>query len=72
MQPNNKELLLLPLYLNPQDFDLQKEATRVQHYPHKIVGQNSIAGRTATRIEIDPPGGLPYYLWIDTKTHLPV
>ncbi|TGE31011.1 sigma-E factor regulatory protein RseB domain-containing protein [Desulfosporosinus sp. Sb-LF] len=72
VNPKNKELFLLPLYLDPHNFDLQKEATIAQQYPHKIVGQDSIAGRTTIRIEIDPPGGLPYYLWIDTETHLPV
>ncbi|EGW39586.1 sigma-E factor regulatory protein RseB domain-containing protein [Desulfosporosinus sp. OT] len=62
----------MPIYLDPRDFDLQKEAAQAQQYPHKIVGEDSIAGLTATRIEITPPGGLPYYLWIDTETNLPV
>lgn len=71
-QPKSKETILLPIYLDPHDFDLQKEATKAQQYPHKIVGQDPIAGRTATCIEIAPPGGLPYYLWIDPETHMPV
>ncbi|TGE38760.1 hypothetical protein E4K67_04570 [Desulfosporosinus fructosivorans] len=71
-QPKNKEITLLPIYLDPHDFDIQKEATKAQQYPHKIVGQDTIAGRTATRLEIAPPGGLPYYLWIDPDTHMPV
>ncbi len=71
-QPKSKEITLLPIYLDQHDFDLQKEAKRAQQYPHQIVGQDSIAGRTATRIEIAPPGGLPYYLWIDPVTHMPV
>ena len=71
-QPKSKEITLLPIYLDPHDFDLQKEATKAQQYPYKIVGQDSIAGRTATRIEITPPGGLAYHLWIDPETHLPV
>lgn len=71
-EPKSKEITLLPIYLDPHDFDLQKEATKAQKYPHKIVGQDSITGRTATRIEIAPPGGLPYFLWIDPETHMPV
>ncbi|HBW38280.1 sigma-E factor regulatory protein RseB domain-containing protein [Desulfosporosinus sp. BICA1-9] len=68
----SKEITLLPIYLDPRDFDLQKEATKAQQYSHRIVGQDSIVGRTATRLEITPPGGLPYYLWIDPETHMPV
>jgi|SRR5680860_414527 len=71
-QPKSKEITLLPIYLDPHDFDLQEEATKAQQYPHKIVGQDSIAGHSTTRLEIDPPGGLPYYLWIDPRTHMPV
>lgn len=71
-QPKSKEITLLPVYLDSYDFDLQKEALKAQEYPHKVVGQDVIAGRSATRIEIDPPGGLPYYLWIEPETHLPV
>lgn len=70
--PQRKEILLLPLYLDPHDFDLRKEAAKALQYPHTIVGEESIAGRTATRLEIVPPGGLPYYLWIDSETHLPI
>lgn len=28
--------------------------------------------RRAEKLEISPPGGLPYYLWIDAETSLPV
>lgn len=70
--PESKVITLLPIYQDPHDFDLQKEATNAQQYPYKISGQDTIAGHTATRIEITPPGGLPYYLWIDTETQLPV
>jgi len=72
IQPKSKEIFLLPPYLDPHDFDLQKEASRALQYPHKTVGEELIANRMATRLEISPPGGLPYYLWIDTQTHLPI
>ena len=71
-QANNQEITLLPIYLDPHDFDLKKEAARAQQYPHKIAGEDTVAGRAATRLEIAPPGGLPYYLWIDKETHLPI
>lgn len=72
IEPKNQEVTLLPVYLDPHDFDLQKEAERAIQHPHKILGQDTVAGRPATRLEIDPPGGLPYFLWIDTETHLPI
>lgn len=71
-QPKSKEIILLPSYLDPRDFDLRKEAARVLQYPHRIVGEDSIAGRKANRLEITPPGGLAYNLWIDAETHLPI
>lgn len=70
--PTAKEVTLLPVYLDPHDFDLQKEAAKALRYPHQIIGDDTIAGRAATRIEIQPPGGLPYSLWIDQETHLPI
>lgn len=70
--PNQKEVVLLPVYLDTHDFDLRQEAEKAVKYPHKIVGKEVIAGRTANRIEISPPGGLPYYLWVDAETNLPV
>lgn len=69
---NAKEIFLLPLYLDPLDFDLQKEAAKALRYPHQVLGEETIAGRAATHIEIQPPGGLPYSLWIDQETHLPI
>ncbi len=72
VQPNQKEVVLLPVLPDTHDFDLRQEAEKAVKYPHKVVGQDSIAGRTANRIEISPPGGLSYYLWVDAETNLPV
>ncbi|MGE4272496.1 MAG: outer membrane lipoprotein carrier protein LolA [Desulfitobacterium sp.] len=69
---STKEISLLPIYADPHDFDLQNEAAKALSYPHKILGKETIAGRAATHIEIQPPGGLPYSLWIDQETHLPI
>ncbi|WP_019849676.1 sigma-E factor regulatory protein RseB domain-containing protein [Desulfitobacterium sp. PCE1] len=70
--PAAKEISLLPIYLDPHDFDLQKEAAKALRYPHQIIGEDTITGHAATHIEIQPPGGLPYSLWIDQETHLPI
>lgn len=71
-QPQSQEVTLLPVYLDPHDFDLRREADKALRYPHRIMGEETVAGRTATRLEITPPGGLPYYLWIDSQTFLPI
>ncbi|GBF32797.1 hypothetical protein DCCM_0993 [Desulfocucumis palustris] len=74
LRPQKKEVALLPLLPDParNGFDLRDEAKRAKQYPHKVVGSEMIAGRQATKIEISPPGGLAYYLWIDAETNLPV
>ncbi len=74
VRPQSKEVALLPLVPDPtrNGFDLRDEAKRAKQYPHKVVGSEMIAGRQATKIEISPPGGLSYYLWIDAETNLPI
>lgn len=72
LNESKKQITLLPPYLDARDFDLQKEAQKALSYPHEIKGEEMVADRNATRIEIQPPGGLPYTLWIDQATHLPI
>lgn len=74
IRPQSKEVALLPLVPDPAKtgFDLRDEAQRAKQYPHTVVGSEKIAGRQATKLEISPPGGLEYYLWIDTETNLPI
>ena len=31
-----------------------------------------IAGRQSIKLKISPPGGRPYYLWVDKETNLPI
>lgn len=74
VRPESKVVALLPVVPDPvkTGFDLRDEAARATKYPHHVVGTEFIAGREATKLEILPPGGLPYHLWIDTETHLPI
>ncbi|OPX90808.1 sigma-E factor regulatory protein RseB domain-containing protein [Pelotomaculum sp. PtaB.Bin117] len=74
VRPQSKEVALLPLVPDPSrhDFDLRDESKRALQYSHTVVGTEMIAGRQATKLEISPPGGLVYYLWIDAETNLPV
>jgi outer membrane lipoprotein-sorting protein len=71
---NNKEVSLLPVAPDPtrNSFDLRDEAKRAKEYPHSIAGQEMIANRQAIKLQISPPGGKDYYLWIDEQTNLPV
>lgn len=74
IRPNSKEVALLPIIPDPtrSGWDLREEAKRAQQYPHAVQGTEIIAGRKTTRLQISPPGGLPYYLWVDKETNLPV
>lgn len=41
-------------------------------HPHRILGDELIAGRLTTKIEIDLRGGIHQYIWIDKESHLPL
>ncbi|NLY44126.1 MAG: hypothetical protein GX066_09230 [Clostridiaceae bacterium] len=70
----DKEVAILPLVPDPtrNSFDLRDEAKRAREYPHEIIGSEIIAGRETTKVKISPPGGLEYYLWVDSETNLPI
>lgn len=74
VRPQSKEVALLPPAPDPAKtgFDLRDEAKRAKQYPHTMVGAEIVAGRQATKLEVSPPGGLTYYLWIDAETNLPI
>ncbi len=52
--------------------NLRYESERALRYPHAVVGTEVIAGRQTQKLQISPPGGLSYFLWIDTATNLPM
>lgn len=74
VRPQEQEVALLPVLHDPvrQGFDLRDEAERALSYPHQVVGSELVAGRQASKMQISPPGGLEYYLWIDKETNLPL
>lgn len=74
VREQNKEVAILPSLPDPtrDNFDLSSEAKRARSYPHTVVGSETIAGRTAAKLKISPPGGLEYYIWVDEETNLPV
>lgn len=73
-RPEDRLVVLLPLVGPGADgsFDLKDEAGRALEYPHKSVGVETVAGREASHIVIEPPGGQAYDLWIDVQTKLPL
>lgn len=74
VSPEKRAVTLLPVLPDPtrNNFDLRDEAKRAKQYPHTVVGTELIAGRQATKLAISPPGGMKYYLWVDTETNLPI
>ena len=74
VRPQSREVAILPLLPDPtgKSFDLRDEAKQAKNYPHQIVGTEQIAGREAVKLKISPPGGKPYYLWVDKETNLPI
>jgi outer membrane lipoprotein-sorting protein len=74
VRPDEQLVAVLPSVPDPHrsGLDLQDEADRALQYPHEPIGEDVVAGSKAVCLEIRPPGGLPYHLWVDTDTWLPV
>ena len=74
IRPQDREVALLPLVPDPTrtGFDLRDEAKLAKQYPHTVAGSEAVAGRETIKLEIAPPGGLTYYLWVDKETNLPI
>jgi outer membrane lipoprotein-sorting protein len=74
IRPEEAVVAIFPVApdLNMRGIDLRDEARRALEYPHSVVAEETVAGRVAHRVEISPPGGRPYYLWLDKETNLPV
>ncbi|MDF2544954.1 MAG: hypothetical protein K0S47_4672 [Herbinix sp.] len=54
-------------------FKLGREVDNVKNALNiKILGEDLIAGRGATILEITPDNGVPYRLWVDKETDLPL
>mgnify|MGYP001167358185 CR=1 FL=1 len=74
VRPAEMVVALLPVAPDPDrsGLDLREQAKRALEYPHTVVGEDVVAERNTVCIEISPPGGLPYHLWIDKETNLPL
>ena len=70
-----KTVTIFPAFPDPYrfTFELGDEIRQVGNaLKTKVVGEERIAGRTAIVIEVTPGGGLPYRLWVDRDTSLPL
>lgn len=72
VRPRDRVVAVLPVFPDPRCFDLKDEARSARQYPHEVIGHEIVAGRDAVLIQVAPPGGLPYHLWIDAETDMPL
>lgn len=75
IDPNQKQVHLFAPFPDTYRFafELGNEVEEVSNaLSTKIVGEDIVAGRKTSILEVTPQGGQPYKLWIDTETKLPL
>lgn len=73
--PHQKQVRLFPAFPDPYrfGFDLGKEIDAAGNaISTKTVGEETVAGRAASILEVTPQGGSPYRIWVDKETNLPI
>jgi len=75
VRPDQKEVHIFPAFPDAYrfTFELGKEIEAVKNaLSTKIVGEDTVAGRQSSILEVSPQGGVPYRIWIDKETKLPL
>ncbi|HHU64178.1 MAG TPA: hypothetical protein GXZ32_08280 [Clostridiales bacterium] len=75
VRPDQNEIHLLPPFpdTHPFTFELGNEIQQITNaLSIKALGEDRVAGRKASVVEVIPDGGRPYKVWIDKKTKLPL
>lgn len=75
LRPEEKQAHVFPAFPDPYrfTFELGKEVEGVKNaLQTKVVGEDNISGRRASILEVSPRGGVPYKIWIDKETRLPL
>lgn len=75
LRPEEKSAYLLPAFPDGFrfTFELGNEINNVSRAQTvKTIGPEAISGRDATKLQITPEGGDPYFLWVDDETDLPL
>lgn len=75
IQSKQKDVEVFTAFPDPYSFtfELGKEIEEVNNsVKTKVIGEDTVAGRIATIVEVTPQGGSPYKLWIDKETKMPL
>ncbi|WP_099159122.1 LolA family protein [Virgibacillus ndiopensis] len=75
VHPHQKQVHIFPSTPDGYrfNFELGNEINNVTNaLATNVIGEDTIAGRKATILEVTPKGGEPYQIWIDNETKLPL
>ncbi|WP_028608550.1 LolA family protein [Paenibacillus harenae] len=75
VQPGRKQVHIFPAFPDVFrfQFELGNEIQGVKNASKtNVVGEDTVAGRKASILEVTPDGGLPYRIWVDKETKLPL
>ncbi|MCC2684413.1 MAG: hypothetical protein K0R75_1312 [Paenibacillaceae bacterium] len=75
IQPDREQVQIFPTLPDAYRFQFElgneiQQAKQAQSV--KVVGEETISGRKASVVEVTPKGGLPYRIWVDEQTNLPL
>ncbi|MEY8355504.1 hypothetical protein AALB39_19390 [Lachnospiraceae bacterium 54-53] len=75
IRPEEEKAYLLPAFPDEWRFTFElgneiDDAAKAQTV--KIIGEETVGERKATKLQIIPDGGEAYYLWVDNETDLPL
>jgi len=75
VQPKEKEVEVFTAFPDPYSFtfEIGKEIEDMKNsIKTQVIGDDTVAGRDTTIIEVTPQGGKPYRVWIDKETKMPL
>jgi|GEM_PF-148523 len=75
IHPDEKNVYIFEAFPDPYRFvfEIGKEIDQAKNALQvKNIGNDIISGRKTEVLEVTPEGGLPYRIWIDTETKLPL
>jgi len=75
VQPQEKEVDVFAAFPDPYGFTLElgREIEEMKGaVKTKIIGEDTVSGRTAAVVEVTPQGGSSYKIWVDKETKMPL
>lgn len=73
--PLEKQSVIFPSFPDPYRFTLELagELADVKNAEkYHVIGEETVSGRTCSILEVTPKGGIPYKIWVDKETDLPL